>query len=119
MNYPEPQGYLNKEARAIYHEICKHLESVDALEEVDSYGLSMMAFDLWVFHEAAEAVKQNGYKQVTQTGYSQITPDFTAMKECKASFLRYSIKFGLSPSDREKMLKFKGHKKVEDALDEL
>ena len=115
----EPEGYLNETARGYFRRICAHLESADALEEIDSIGLSMMAMDLWMYHTAADKISEGGYAQETKTGYSQINADFTVMKECKASFLKFSQKFGLSPKDREAMLKFKGRKKTKDALDEI
>ena len=119
MKTPEPQAYLNEEAQAIYWEIGKFLEGFDAIESVDSLGLSMMAFDLWLYHEAADTINKEGATQIAQSGYSQITGHFTVMKECKASFLKYSQKFGLSPKDRELMLKFKVKKDEGDALDDI
>ena len=115
----KPQEYLNKEARIIFNELCKHLQAVDALEQIDSFGLSIMAMDLWMFHEAADKVMVDGPVQITKSNYSQITGYFTVMDKCKVSFLKYSQKFGLSPKDRETMLKFKGHKKDNDAMDDL
>lgn len=116
---PEPQEYLEKEARKIYWEIIDLLEGVDALEEIDSYGLSIMAMDLWLFKRAAQEVSEKGGVQITPNGYSQITGYFTVMEKCKASFLKYSEKYGLSPKDRQLILKFKNKKEEKDALDEL
>ena len=119
MKYPKPQDYLNKEANTIYKELCKHLDSVDALEDVDTYSLSQAAFWLWLFHDSAEAVKENGGRQITSNGYSQVTAEITIMDKASARFEKLSGKLGLSPKDRELMLKFKGHKVVEDAFDTI
>lgn len=118
-NIPEPQAYLNESARKIYFEIGSLLEKVGALEDVDSFGLSIMAMDLYLFREAAESVSSEGAVQITPNGYSQITGHFTVMEKCKTSFLKYSEKFGLSPKDRDRMLKFKKQPKQEDQIDKL
>jgi len=119
MKAPEPQGYLNDTAKEYYYLICEHLDSAEALEDIDSFGLSQMAMDLWMFHEAANLIKKEGPVQITQNGYSQITGHFTVLEKCKASFLKYSQKFGLSPKDRELMKQFNVRKKAEDKLDKI
>ena len=117
MKVPEPQSYLNKEARIIYNELGKFLDGYDAIEVVDSYGLSQCAFWLWLYHDAADAVKENGGRQVTANGYSQVTAEITIMDKASARFEKLSAKYGLSPKDRELMLKFKVKKEEADALD--
>jgi len=119
MNYPEPQSYLNDEEKIIYHEICKHLSDVDALEAVDSYGLSMTASWLWLYHENHDRVRENIGVQVYKTGAEGVSAHFTVMTKAAAIFEKMSAKYGLSNKDRELMMKFKGHKQVEDALDEI
>lgn len=99
--------------------IIKHLESADALEDVDDFGITMMANDLAMYHNAWAESEADGGVQITRNGYSQITGHFTVMEKCKASFLKFSDKFGLSPAAREKMLKFKFEKKQEDELDKI
>jgi len=113
-----PEPYLNEAAKEYFYRIVNHLDGLDAMKDVDSFGISMMAFDLWLFHESAAIVSETGGKQTTQSGYSQITADITIMEKSKASFLKYSEKFGLSPKDREKMIAFKGRKKA-DAFDKV
>ena len=119
MKTPEPQGYLNDEAREMYYEICKFLDGFDAIEEVDSYGLSQVAYWLWMFHNAAEKVRDNGGIQITSNGYSQVTAEITIMDKASARFEKLSSKYGLSQKDRELMKQFKVSKDEKDAIDLL
>lgn len=113
------EPYIQKAQKRYFDMIVENLEGIDALRDVDTLGISMMAFDLWMYYEAASSVQEKGWVQTTQSGYSQITADITVMEKCKASFLKFSEKFGLSPKDRERMLKFKNPPNKKDAFDEL
>ena len=119
MKLPEPQGYLSKEGKEYYKEICEHLEGVDALERVDSYGLSMIAHWLWLNDRASEAVKENGGVQVYSTGAEGVSAHLTVMKTAVMMWDKLAPKFGLSVKDRELIQKFKSKRKETDALDEL
>ena len=119
MKTPAPQGYLNKEAKVIYAKLAEFLDGFDAVESADSYGLSQAAFWLWLYHDAADAVKENGGRQITANGYSQVTAEITIMDKASARFEKLSAKYGLSPKDRELMLKFKVKKEEKDKLDDI
>ena len=119
MNVPDPQPYLNPEGVEIYKELCKHIQDVDALESVDGFLLSMLAHFLWLYHYSANKVKENGGIQITSNGYSQVTAEITIMDKAANRVEKLSAKFGLSPKDREQLLKFKGHKKEKDDLDDI
>lgn len=110
---------LNKGSKVFYDQIRKHLSDADALADIDEIGLVMMSNDLAMYHNAWDKCDTDGGVQITKTGYSQITGYFTVMEKCKASFLKFSEKFGLSPKDRERMLKFKKPMVEKDDLDNL
>jgi P27 family predicted phage terminase small subunit len=110
---------LKKDAARYYDIIKKHLNNVDALEDVDEFGLTMMANDLALYYNARSECEDNGGVQTTPNGYTAITGYFTVMEKCKANFLKFSEKFGLSPKDRERMLKFKEQKNRTDKFDEI
>jgi len=115
MKTPEPQGYLNKEGKVIYFKLCELLEKYDAIEEIDSFGLSMAAHYLYLFHEHAG----KNPIQTFPNGTQQVSPSHTVMKDAREGFIKLSQKFGLSNKDRELMLKFKVKKEEGDALDEI
>ena len=119
MKAPAPQGYLTKEGKQIYEEICKLLDKYGTIEEVDSFGLSMLADSLDSYQVAAKEVNENGPVQVYKTGATAPSAWMNVKKQSYEAFLKLSQRFGLSPKDRELMLKFKVKKKEEDALDEI
>lgn len=119
MKAPEPQGYLSEEGRDIYFEIVRHLDDADALMGVDTYGLSMAAHWLDLFHKNAERSKANDGVQVYQTGAEGISASLTVMSKAAMLFDKLSAKFGLSNKDRELMKQFKVKKKETDAIDKL
>jgi len=119
MKIPEPQTYLTEEGKLIYYKICDLLDNHSALAEVDSFGLSMAAHWLWLFHKAADEVKENSGIQITSNGYSQVTAEITIMDKASARFEKLSAKYGLSNKDRELMMKFKVEKTKKDKLDDI
>ena len=119
MKTPEPQGYLTKEGELIYNEMCRLLSDYDALEEIDSFGLSQAAHWLWLFSSAAEKVKENGGIQVYKTDAEGVSAALTVMKTASAMFKDLSAKYGLSVKDRELIIKFKAKRDEGDALDDL
>ena len=114
----KPEPYLGTEAKKHFKRICEHLNNVDALMEVDSYGLSMMSQYLKMYHDAVVEVEKTGSWQVFKNGASNVSGAFSVMEKCMGQFLKYSEKFGLSEIDRQKMLKFRDGKKS-DSFDEI
>lgn len=115
----KPEAYIDKESKLHFDRICVHLENADALNEIDSYGLSIMAQYLKMYHEAANAVNESGTWQVFANGASNVSGAFSVMEKCAAQFLKFSEKFGLSEKDREKMLKFNIAPRETDDLDDI
>ena len=119
MKAPEPQGYLTEEGRRIYFEVCKILDSVGGLEEVDTYGLSMLSDSLDQYQLACEQVKIHGPIQIYKTGAQAPSAWSTVKKEAWTAFYKLSEKYGLSTKDRQLIMKYKAKRKETDAIDEL
>ena len=115
MKTPKPQSYLTKEGKAIYSKLCELLNEYDAIEEIDSFGLSMAAHYLYLFQEHAGENPIQTFANKTQ----QVSPSHTVMKDAREGFIKLSAKYGLSNKDRELMLKFKVKKDEGDALDDI
>ena len=115
MKAPKAQNYLTKEGEDIYKEMCQLLEDHNAIEEIDSYGLSMAAHYLYLFHKYAD----EDPIQTFTNGTRQVSPAFSIMKDSREGFIKLSAKFGLSNKDRELMLKFKAKKAEGDKLDDI
>ena len=106
------QLYLTKEGVKIFEELVTHCEEIK-LHNADSFELSMLAFNFWVFDQAAKEIAKGGYSQVTQSGYKQITADFTALKQSGEYIKNNAGKFGLNPAAREKLTAFTAEKPKE------
>ena len=119
MNTPKPQGYLTDEGVVIYEQLCSLLKDYDAIEEIDSFGLSQAAHWLWLFSYAAEKVKENGGIQIYKTDAEGVSASLTVMKTASSMFKDLSSKYGLSVKDRELIMKFKAKKDEGDKLDDI
>lgn len=119
MKAPKPQEYLTKEGKQVYKELTRILEAYDALEEIDSYGLSILADALDTYQVASEKVKELGHVQTYKTGATAPSAWMNVKKQSYEMFLKLSAKYGLSNKDRETMLKFKAKKDEGDKLDDI
>ena len=115
----KPESYLSDKGKKHFERIKQHVLDADSLMDIDSYGLSMMANYLEMYHDAAQAVHDTGSWQVFANGASNVSGAFSVMEKCMGQFLKFSEKFGLSPKDREKMLKFNNPRDSHDALDDI
>ena len=115
MNIPEPQKYLTKEGKEIYFKMCELLEDHSALEDIDSFGLSMAAHYLYLFHKYADGELIQTFPNKTR----QVSPEHTIMKDAREGFIKLCAQYGLSNKAREMMLKFKSKKDEGDALDDI
>lgn len=114
----KPQNYLSPKGVKIFNAIAKYLSDNNYSEGVSSFELSMLANSFDMYADAAEDCKKYGTTQKTSTGYSQIRAPYTVMKTEYQNVLKHSGKFGLNPSDAEKMLRKLPEKKTEE-IDEL
>jgi P27 family predicted phage terminase small subunit len=110
----KPMAYLTKEGEKIFQRLCKFIQKKNLQDDIDSYSLSMLANSLDLYHRAATAIKENGYSQRTQSGYSQTTADYTVLQKELANILQLSRKFGLTPYDRAKLLEVAEPEKEEE-----
>ena len=112
--------YLAPRAKGIYKEIYEFIEGWEAIASVDHFAIAMMADSIYWFQEACRKVNANGDDGPTQTFNNQTTNInawHTVKKTSHDQFLKLSAKLGMSPKDREAILKFKGAKKETDKLD--
>jgi P27 family predicted phage terminase small subunit len=113
------QGYLTERGQEIYNEILDFIKDKGLDDSIDTFELSILANNFDMYGIASDAVKAHGYSQQTQSGYSQITADYTVMKQCADYIAKHSDKFGLNPSAREKIKAFSKKEKETDGFAEL
>jgi phage terminase small subunit len=56
-----------------------------------------------VFTQASKVVKQEGYYQTTQSGYTQKTAHFQTILDCQKSLREFESLYGLNFNSRTKM----------------
>jgi len=104
----EFNGFLSPDGREIFDELKKHCVSKMKMESVDDFELSMLANSFALYAECAKYCTDNGVKMTitTEKGgkYSQISPEYTVMKNEYQNILKHSGKFGLNPADRSKII---------------
>lgn len=105
--------YLSERGLEIYHRLHAHASTL-GLMDIDELELAMLAnsFDSYITN--ADFCNKNGVSfNIGEKGYSQIRPEFVAMKTEIANINKLSSKFGLTPGDRAKIFNIKkiGEKK--------
>jgi len=101
---PEPVFDFTKEELVYYNNLVDHLEEYNLLHKVDSLGLSVLAKNIAILKWCADNIK--GVGDVVQTfdnGTSNISGMYTAYTKAEAAFRGLMSKWGLSPTDREKI----------------
>ena len=102
------QQYLSKKGKKIFDEIVKHLEHSSM--PIDSHIISQAAHCLDLLNESSEAIKDGGAYQSSNSGYRQVSPEFTTWKAYNDRFEKLIKELGLSPAAREKIAAFSEHK---------
>jgi|SRR5688572_1272651 len=104
----EFNGFLSEDGRQIFEELKKHCSLKMKMESVDDFELSMLANSFSLYAECAKYCTDKGIKMTitTEKGgeYSQISPEYTVMKNEYQNILKHSGKFGLNPADRSKII---------------
>ena len=101
---PDPVFDFTPEERVYYDNLVDHLEEYNLLHKVDSLGLSVLAKNIAILKWCADNIK--GVNDVVQTfdnGTSNISGMYTAYTKAESAFRGLMSKWGLSPTDREKI----------------
>lgn len=99
----KPQDYLSEKGKNIFKEIEKHCPNK---MPIDSFVISQAAHCLDMLHTSSLAIKDGGAYQEANSGYRQISPEFTVWKESSNRFDKYCAMLGLSEAAREKIQAF-------------
>lgn len=99
-----------------FNDYKKHLSQIG--KQIGEYAIDEVALrklSEWekLYFDMREDCEENGYTQQTQSGYSQIRAEYTIMTKAQDFILAMSQKFGLTPADRDKILKGKNTGKKE------
>lgn len=98
-----PAKYLSKLAKEYFRTIEAILKERGDDREEFSMELSQLANEFSKYHMAVEDQNENGLYVTFKTGHQQIGPWITIQKESRNVIDKLGSKFGLNPSDFEKL----------------
>jgi P27 family predicted phage terminase small subunit len=109
-----------KTVNEYFSEYKKHLSKIGKIaSEYQIDEVALMKLSEWekLYQDMREDCEMNGYTQKTQSGYSQIRAEYSIMVKAQDFILSLGQKFGLTPADRDKILKGKAPKPEKKGFD--
>jgi len=104
LDRPEPVFNFTEEERRYYDNLVDHLDQYGLLHKVDALGLSVLAKNVAVMKWTADRLQgPDDIVQVFENGTSNVSGTYTAYCKAQAAFTGLMSKWGLSPTDREKI----------------
>ncbi|MBK7337846.1 MAG: P27 family phage terminase small subunit [Saprospirales bacterium] len=90
----------------MYYAICNHLKAVKALQSIDSVFVSAAAHSAYLMGKHSKSVGTDGAVQVFANGTTNITGDYSVLKNERTDFFRFCRELGMTPKSREQILAF-------------
>mgnify|MGYP001791443661 CR=1 FL=1 len=100
-----PQSYLTSTGKKIFKVIYQHCQEKGIADDIDTFELSMLANAFDVFATNAALGNKKGFFNEFKNGTVQVNAYHTICKDNYSVIMKHSPKFGLNPSDREKITK--------------
>lgn len=100
---PEPQYKINGEAKKYYEYVCNLLISNNVLTAAHIPDLTLAAYWWGIMTEARDNIESDGYTQMTQSGYTQITSHITVFEKATKMLQSFSDKYGLNLTASQKI----------------
>ena len=103
----KPETYLTKTGIKIFNRLVKMLKT--KIEDIDVFQLSQLADSIDLNQRACQEInfpsdpKQKDGVQKTPNGFTQVTGHVMIRGNTQKSIDSLSLKFGLTPGDREKI----------------
>ena len=98
--------FLTENGLFIFEQIKSQCKDKLKLFDLDDLEMGMLANSFDIYATNAKFCRDNGqtYEMKTKTGiYPMVRPEYNIMKNEYAQILKHSGKFGLNPSDRDKL----------------
>lgn len=101
---PEPVFDFTPKEREVYDALVSHLQEYELLHTIDAIGLSSLTKNVLIMKWCADQIKDvDDVVQVFDNGTSNVSGVYTAYQKAQAAFTSLMGKWGLSPTDREKI----------------
>ena len=72
--------------------------------DIDDVALEKLAELEKLYHAMRDDCEENGYTQITQSGYSQIRAEYSIMMKTHEMIMKLGAQFGVTPADRVKLV---------------
>lgn len=102
MNYKIPSN-IEPRAKDYMKKVIDYLEKADKLNDVDTAGLNMLAYNYNIFLKAQEDIEQNGLIATGSRGNTIPNPSIKIELDAQVQCLKIMEKYFLTPKDRQKM----------------
>lgn len=112
--WPAPDIDMNKTEQQAYAGLCRHLEEVGTLYEVDKHILTIAAVNIGQGVLAMQKLREMGPIQEFENGTRNVSPEYSIFEKCAAMHMRYSRLLGLDPDSRLRMDYFLNEAKEEE-----
>jgi len=99
-----PYFKLSERGQKIFDLIKKHLDGQK--EDVDVYGLTVLAQAFDDFAEGVELIKKEGMYYTNRNNQRVLHPAVSVKDKAVTWIFKLAPKFGISPADREKIQSF-------------
>lgn len=121
-NIPSPPEHFSERTKEIFIHLATVLHDRGVLGNIDLYALNACAYNAGLMVEAEIELEQPGgkFQTITNKGgfsYEVKSPWIEIRYKAEASFVSWCSKFGLTPSDRAKIVM--PEKKEKSRLDKL
>lgn len=116
---PRCPAWLEDEAKKEWKRMCKQLEQLGILTEIDMAAFAgyCQAYARW--KEAEEFITQHGSIVKTPSGYWQQVPQVSIAQTYNKIMTKIAAEFGLTPSSRSRIIAGEGERSTEDPMEDL
>lgn len=96
-------NYLNDRAKELLKEVKQYASEIGIDNEgAREHEMKMLAFYIDQYEQLAEYVKKNGTTQVANSGYRQVSPEFSNMNKVYELILKHSKELGFYKVEKGK-----------------
>lgn len=100
---PSAPRWLGEGAKGEWRKIAGALHGLGLLTEIDGVALAMMCEALTLYHQAKQAMGEEGLIVVSDKGNSYQHPALGIMNSARADVLKWAREFGMTPAARSRI----------------
>jgi len=114
---PSCPGWLEKEAKKEWRRLCKALDEMGILKDVDMVVFADYCQSYARWRQAEEFLSERGLFYITPSGYPQQFPQVQIALNYSKQMIQHAKEMGLTPAARSRLIA--GSEGARDEMDEL